>query len=117
MVMAMRAVSNKEGKGSMGHSVGNKGGMRQRGRWRGRQEQWGQGCRASNGDVGDGNGKGNNLGDGDGNEAGGQQRGQGRGWGWQGEEYSNDGGGQQSRQWQSGDDTTLKAAPPVSLME
>jgi hypothetical protein len=84
MVTAMRAAGNKEGEGSMGHCVGNKGGICQRGQWQQRQEQWGQGCRASDGDVGDGDGKGNNVGDGDGNKAGRQQKGQGRGQGWQG---------------------------------
>jgi hypothetical protein len=71
MVMATRAVGDKEGKGDTGHCVGNEGGVQQRGRWRWRQEQWGQGCWASNGNVGDGDGKGNNVGDGDGNKAGG----------------------------------------------
>ncbi len=33
MVTATRAVGNKEGKGSMGHCVGTKGGMQQRVQW------------------------------------------------------------------------------------
>jgi hypothetical protein len=33
MVMAMRVLVNKEGKGGTGHGVGNVGGMRRRGRW------------------------------------------------------------------------------------
>ncbi len=74
IVAATRAAGNKEGnkegKGSMGHCVGNEGGVRQRGQWRQRRERWGLGCRASNGNVGDGDNKGNNVGDGDGNKAG-----------------------------------------------
>ncbi len=77
MVPLTRAAEDKEGKSSMGHCLGNKGGMQQRGQWQQRQEQWGQGCRASGGNMGDGNGKGKNVGDGDGNKAGGRQRGQG----------------------------------------
>jgi hypothetical protein len=33
MVMATRAAGDKEGKGGMGHCVGNEGGVQQRGRW------------------------------------------------------------------------------------
>ncbi len=33
MMMAMRVVGNKEGKGSKGHYISNKGGMQQRGHW------------------------------------------------------------------------------------
>ncbi len=77
MVTTMRALGNKEGKGGKGHGIGNKGGVRHKGRWRQRQEQWREGwwaseCNEGNGD-GDGNGYGYgtsaNVGDGDGNEA------------------------------------------------
>ncbi len=71
MVMATRVMGNKEGEGGTGHCVSNEGGVQQRGRWQRQREQWGQECRASDGNVGDGNSKGNNVGDGDGNEAGG----------------------------------------------
>jgi hypothetical protein len=43
MVMAMRVPVNEEDKGSTSHGIGNEGGVRQRGRWRRRQEQWQQG--------------------------------------------------------------------------
>ncbi len=47
MVTAMRVPVNEEGEGGMGHGVEDEGGMRQRGQWRWRQEQWQQGWRAS----------------------------------------------------------------------
>jgi hypothetical protein len=43
MVTAMRVPVNEDGKGGMGHGIGNKGGMQQRGQWQWRQEQWRQG--------------------------------------------------------------------------
>ena len=70
MATATRAAGNKEGKGGTGHRVGDEGGVQRRGQLRWRQERWGLGCRASNGNVGDGDNKGNNVGDGDGNKAG-----------------------------------------------
>ncbi len=54
MVMAMRVPVDKEGKGGMSHSVGNKVGMQQRGRWQWRQERWQQRWWASKGDEGNG---------------------------------------------------------------
>jgi hypothetical protein len=54
MVMAMRVLVDKDGKGGTGHGIGNKGGMQQRGRWQWRQDQWQQGWQASNGDKGNG---------------------------------------------------------------
>ncbi len=33
MVTAMRVLVNEEGKGGMGHGIGNEGGMQQRGQW------------------------------------------------------------------------------------
>jgi hypothetical protein len=33
MVTAMRVVVDEEGEGGTGHGIGDKGGMRQRGRW------------------------------------------------------------------------------------
>jgi hypothetical protein len=58
MVTAMRVPVNKEGKGGMGHGVGNEGGMQQIGQWRWWQERWQQGWRASDGEEGNGNGEG-----------------------------------------------------------
>jgi hypothetical protein len=79
MVAAMRVVGNKEGKGSKGHGVGNKGGVRQRGKWRWQQERWQGGWWASNSHEGNGdsNGKVEDVGDGNGNKAGEQHRGKG----------------------------------------
>ena len=54
MVTAMRVPVNEDGEGGTGHGVGNEGGVRRRGRWQRRQEQWRQGWRASDGDEGDG---------------------------------------------------------------
>jgi hypothetical protein len=38
MVMVMRVVGNKEGKGGMGHGGSNKGGVQRIGQWQLRQE-------------------------------------------------------------------------------
>jgi hypothetical protein len=54
----LRQLFDKEGKGGMGHGISNKGGVRQRGQWQWRQEQWQQGWQASDGNEGDGNGEG-----------------------------------------------------------
>ena len=54
MVTAMRVAVDEEGEGGTGHGVGDKGGVRRRGRWRRRQERWLRGWRASDGDEGDG---------------------------------------------------------------
>jgi hypothetical protein len=44
MVMEMRVVGNKEGEGNdKKDDIGDEGGVRQRGRWRRLQEQWGRG--------------------------------------------------------------------------
>ena len=40
MVTAMRVLVDKEGKGSTGHVIGNKGDVQQRGQWRQQQGQW-----------------------------------------------------------------------------
>ncbi len=53
MVMAMRVPVDEEGEGGTGHGVSNEGGVRQRGRWQWRQEQWRRGWRVSDG-KGDG---------------------------------------------------------------
>jgi hypothetical protein len=58
MVTAMRVLVNEEGEGSMGHGVGNEGGMPRIGRWQRWQERWQQGWRASNSNKGNGNGEG-----------------------------------------------------------
>ncbi len=55
MVTAMRVPVDEEGKGGMGHGVGDEGGVQRRGQWRRWQERWQQGWRASDGDKGDGN--------------------------------------------------------------
>ncbi len=55
MVTAMRVPINEEGEGGTGHGIGNKGGVRQRGQGRRRQEQWQQGWQASDGNKGNGN--------------------------------------------------------------
>ncbi len=55
MVTAMRVPVDEDGEGdNKKNGGGNEGGMRQRGRWQRRQEQWQQGWRASDGDKGDG---------------------------------------------------------------
>jgi hypothetical protein len=53
-VTAMRVPVDKDGKGSTGHGVGNKGGMQQRVRWQQQQEQWRQGWWMSDGNEGNG---------------------------------------------------------------
>jgi hypothetical protein len=58
MVMVIRMPVDKEGEGSTGHGIGDKGGMQRRGQWRRRQEQWQRGWQASNGNKGNGNGEG-----------------------------------------------------------
>ncbi len=77
MVTTKRVPGNREGKGGMGHGIGNEGGMQQRGQWQQQRGRWRQGWRASVGNEGDGNGDGDcaNMGDSDDNEAGGQQKG------------------------------------------
>ncbi len=55
MVTAMRVPVDEEGKGGTGHGIGDEGGVRQRGRWRRRQERWQRGWRASDGNKGDDN--------------------------------------------------------------
>jgi hypothetical protein len=54
MVTATRVPVNKEGKGGTGHGV-DKGGVRQRGQGRWRQERWQRGWQMSDGNEGDGN--------------------------------------------------------------
>jgi hypothetical protein len=62
LVMVMRVVGNKEGKGGKGHGIGEEGDMQRRGKWQQRQDD---------GNTGDGGGDGNNVGNGNGNNVGG----------------------------------------------
>ncbi len=60
MVMAMRVPVDKDGKGGTGHGIGDEGGVRWRGQWQRRQEQWRRGWWASNGNEGNGKKANNN---------------------------------------------------------
>ncbi len=72
MVTATRVAVNEEGEGGTGHGIGDKGGVRRRGRWQRRQERWLQGWRASDGDEGDGDGEGKQQSTSNGIDKGGQ---------------------------------------------